>query len=79
VLLENRNTLEKSSSRFSLIQALDASPQDLQTSDLNYTVSAAGMGYFVDDRIRKLLEKAARNLSSSESIRFAFPLHECIQ
>jgi hypothetical protein len=49
MLSENRDILEKSSSRFSLIRALDASPQDLQTSDLNYTVSAGWMGYFVDD------------------------------
>jgi hypothetical protein len=36
------------------------------------------MGYFVDDPVHKLLEKAARNLSSLESIPFGSPLHEGI-
>ena len=49
---------KNSSSRFSLIRALDGSPQDLQTSDLNYTVSVTWMGYFVDDAKSQAARKA---------------------
>lgn len=55
--MENRDTLKTIVLPFFPDPSLDASPQNLQTSHLSYTVSAAWMGYFVDDPIHKLLEK----------------------